>query len=253
MYKIYRYTSPLLVLLALGFTTSLHAQKQITHQSQYWIRYYGKYHISHDWETDVEIDDRRFFKDNRQANWVLPRITVIRKLGAGWNIGAGFTYYTTTNPADPEKAATLTVPELRPHEELNYSQKIGKLGIKQRFKLEQRWTHNSTATELTHGYSFKGRFRYQFQLDYRLITSATGSGSLSAKTSDEILLNLGHSVVNNTFDQNRFYVALNYELSKAFQVELGYMDYFQQRSSGNQYYQRDIARLTIYHSVNFFK
>lgn len=252
MYKNYRYSIFTFILLQ-GLSTVTQAQKQIAHQSQYWIRYYGKYHTSHDWETDVEIDDRRFFKDNRQANWVLPRLTVNRKLGAGWNIGAGFTYYTTSNPSDPEKAATVTVPELRPHEELNYSQKIGNLGIKQRFKLEQRWTHNSSASELTTGYSFKGRFRYQFQLDYRLSNSTTGSGTLTAKTSDEILLNLGHSVVNNTFDQNRLYVALNYELSKAFQVELGYMDYFQQRSSGNQYYQRDIARLTIYHSVNFFK
>jgi hypothetical protein len=85
------------------------------------------------------------------------------------------------------------------------------------------------------------------------VKKATSAGTLYAKVSDEIMLNLGHSVVNNTFDQNRAYFALNYGISNHLQVELGYMNYFQERSSGTQYYQRDIARLTVYHTIHFFK
>lgn len=252
MYKIYRYTG-LLVFSAISASTSLQAQKQITHQSQYWLRYYGKYNLSPKSEINLEIDDRRFFKNNRQANWVLPRVTVIRKLGEGWSAGAGFTYYTSTNPADPSILSTITVPELRPHQELDYKQNIHYLTISHRFKLEERWTRNSSSTKLTTGYNFKSRFRYQLQLQYPLLKRATPSGSLNAKVSDEIMLNMGHSVVNNTFDQNRAYAALNYGISNHFQVELGYMNSFQQRTSGTQYYDRDIVRLTVYHTINFYK
>lgn len=252
MYKTYRNIS-LAVLASTGFLTPLQAQKQVTHQSQYWLRYYGKYNLSPDWDITLEIDDRRFFKDNRQANWVLPRVTVERKLGAGWSAGIGFTYYTSTNPADPSKPTAMTVPELRPHQELSYKQKIKNLTIVYHFKLEERWTRNSSSTELTDGYSFKARFRYQLQLQYPLVKQKNPAGTLALKASDEIMLNIGHSIVQNTFDQNRAYIALNYGISNNFQVELGYMNYFQERSSGTQYYQRNIARLTVYHTINFHK
>ena len=252
MYIINRYTS-LVAFAAIGFITPSQAQKQITHQGQYWLRYYGKYKLSTNSEINLEIDDRRFFKNNRQANWVLPRITFIQKLGAGWSIGAGFTFYTSTNPADPSALSTIAVPEFRPHLELDYKQAVADLSISHRFKLEERWTRNSISNKLTDGYNFKSRFRYQLQLQYPLVKKASAAGALNAKVSDEIMLNIGHSVVNNTFDQNRLYVALNYGISNHFQVELGYMNYFQERSSGTQYYERDIARLTIYHSINFYK
>ncbi len=252
MYKIYRYTG-LVAFVTIRLTTPLQAQKQITHQSQYWIRYYGKYQLFPKSEINLEIDDRRFFKNNRQADWVLPRVTVNRKLGAGWSAGVGFTYFNSSNPADPSKPIDVTVPELRPHEELSYRQPIKNLIISHRFRLEERWVHNSSSAELANGYKLSGRFRYQLELQYPLIKKETVAGTLSLKASDEIFLNLGHSIVNNTFDQNRLYVALNYGISCSFQVELGYMDYFQEKSSGMQYYQLNIARLTIYHTINFYE
>jgi hypothetical protein len=241
------------LLATTGFITPLQAQKQVAHQSQYWIRYYGKYNLSSSWDINLEIEDRRFFKNNRQANWVLPRVIVGRKLGAGWSAGVGFTYYNSSNPADPSGPVTVTIPELRPHEELSYKQKVKNLIISHRFKLEERWTRNTSSDKLTDGYKFTARFRYQFQLQYPIVKRATSVGNLDAKVSDEILLNIGRSIVQNTFDQNRAYIALNYGISNNFQAELGYMNYFQQRSSGTQYYQRNIARLTVYHTINFHK
>lgn len=243
----------LIVFISLIAANQVQAQKQITHQSGYWARYYGKAKLDKKWELDLELEDRRFFKDNRQLNYVLPRLTALYELGEGWTAGVGFTYYLSANPADQNAPVGVTVPELRPHQELDYKQKIGKFGISHRFKFEERFVHKSNATELLDGYTFSGRFRYQLQLSYPLISSGSEAGSLVAKAADEILLNTGHSIVANTFDQNRIYFGLNYGLSKQFQVELGYLNWFQERSSGTQYYDRNIARLTIYHSLNFSK
>ena len=251
MYKSYRNISVALLATS-AFISPLQAQKQVTHQSQYWIRYYGKYNLSSSWGVSLEIDDRRFFKNNRQANWVLPRVILEHKLSDGWRAGAGFTYYNSSNPADPDAPIAVTIPELRPHEEFSYIQKAKNLTIGHRFKIEERWTRNSSGTKLMEGYKFTARFRYQLQFQYPILTGAASGRNLDAKVSDEIMLNIGHSIVANTFDQNRAYVALNYGISRAFQVELGYMNYFQERSSGTQYYQRNIARLTIYQNIDFY-
>ncbi|PJJ75475.1 uncharacterized protein DUF2490 [Thermoflavifilum aggregans] len=239
-------------LIAQIFISSIgYAQKQITHQQLYWIRYYGQYVLSPDWTLTLEVEDRRYFTHNRQLYWVLPRINVLYNLGAGWQAAAGFTYYLTTNPADPEKSSSVTVPELRPHQELDYRQNIRKLTIDHRYRLEERWIHHSSGSELTPGYSFNFRFRYQLQLSYPIINKPQPAGRLTAKLADEIMFNFGHQIVYNSFDQNRIYAGLNYGISPNVQLELGYLNWFQQRSSGNQYYNRDNIRFTLYHRLKF--
>lgn len=249
------YTYKPLVWIALGlagFSSPASGQKKVTNQSLYWVRYFGKYKLSDTWALNLEVEDRRFFKNNRQSNWFLPRVALERNLGKGWAAGAGFTYYLASNPGDPDQETAVTSPELRPHQYLTSSQSVGKLGISHRFQFEERWIHNSNSTELTSGYHYQGRARYRFQLKYPLVKKETATGSLSAIAFDEILLNVGHNIVANTFDQNRIYFALNYGISNAFQVELGYLNWFQEKSSGDQYLHRDIARLTIYHNLKLY-
>jgi Protein of unknown function (DUF2490) len=69
------------------------------------------------------------------------------------------------------------------------------------------------------------------------------------KIAEEIMVNAGEHIVYNSFDQNRIYFALEKGLAKGFSAELGYLYWFQQRSSGNQYFERDIMRFTLYHKI----
>ena len=255
--KYFRHLShakPLLVFLTLmGTAGPLAAQKQVTHQSLYFLRYYGKYQFSPKWGATLELEDRRFFRDNRNVNWIVSRVALTRSLGNGWSAAAGFTYYLADNPADPHASISLVVPELRPHEELTYRQSLGKFSLGHRYRLEERFTRKASADHLASGYDFHFRMRYQLQLAYPLIQKSTPAGTLNVKLADEVMFNLGHSVVWNSFDQNRVYLALNYGITRSVQAELGYLKWFQERSSGDQYYSRDIARLTIYHTVNFYR
>ena len=66
---------------------------------------------------------------------------------------------------------------------------------------------------------------------------------------EEILLNAGKSIVKNTFDQNRIYAALQYGINQKIAIELGYLNSFQQRASGVDYYDRDIIRFSIFHKL----
>lgn len=53
--------------------------------------------------------------------------------------------------------------------------------------------------------------------------------------SDEVLLQFGSSIVNNTFDQNRLFGGLKKRLSGNWSFDLGYLMVYQQKSSGYQY------------------
>jgi hypothetical protein len=73
--------------------------------------------------------------------------------------------------------------------------------------------------------------------------------SLSLKAGDEIFLNVGKKIVTNVFDQNRWFVGLNMAFSPSFSLEAGYLNWFQEQSSGTDYYNRDVLRLALYQVI----
>ena len=78
----------------------------------------------------------------------------------------------------------------------------------------------------------------------------TKQNKLIVKIKDEVTLNAGRKIVKNVFDQNRVYLALNYQFNKALAMEIGYMNWYQQRSSGVDFYSRDIFRFSLFHKIS---
>ena len=161
----------------------------------------------------------------------------------------GLAYILQAQPQDPARPVNVMVPEWRPHLALTYKQKTGSLGISHRYWLEERFVRNSTATGLRSGYQFTLRCRYRLQVEVPVLDGNNGLGSLKARGFDEVFLNLGHNIIRNTFDQNRIGASLVIGISSKLAVEAGYFNWFQERSSGDQYYSRDIVRFTLHHSV----
>lgn len=228
--------------------------KQITHQQLYWLRYYNKLVFSKNYWLDTEIEDRRFTNESRQDQLLLPRVHIRRKLGEGWQAGIGFTYFLQTLPQDAEKSITLVRPELRPQQELQYSQKVNSwLGLSHRYWLEERFIRKTKGNELIDGYNFNFRFRYQLQVEFKIIKKDSPKGELKAKVFDEIFFNFGKKIIYNSFDQNRVGFSFEYGFFNNLSMEAGVFNWFQEQSSGSQYVSRNILRVTIRHTINITK
>ncbi|QEC53648.1 uncharacterized protein DUF2490 [Anseongella ginsenosidimutans] len=226
-------------------------QKNTDHFSQYWIRYFNRSQLNNKWTVQTEIELRRFAFPDRQHVWLLPRIQLTRALKSGWNVGAGITYNIQSQPQDPDLPVELRRPEIRLHQEINYRHG-NKLDISHRYRIEERFIRRTSGAHLDDGYNFNVRFRYRIQLQYPLIRGTDNKGTLQAKLFDEIMLNAGKNVVSNVFDQNRIYAALNYSFSKNLQVELGYLNIFQEKSNGSDFLNTNVLRTTIYHTLTLY-
>jgi hypothetical protein len=134
-------------------------------------------------------------------------------------------------------------------QEVNLGNPLTKrLIIQQRLRIDERFIHKNNGKELLDGYDFNFRFRYRLQVTYR-INKLEATNATILKLSDELIVNAGKNIVYNHFDQNRIYVGIEQGINKTISAELGYLHWYQQRASGNQFFDRDIIRFTLNHKI----
>jgi hypothetical protein len=222
-------------------------QKEVTKQSLYWMRYYNQLTFNPRWSWHNEIDDRRFFKYNKQQHLIF-HSHVHYKLSQNFDAAFGFTY-SRQSPQSPDASTELIVPELRPFQEITVSNLLaGRFTLIQRLRIDERFIHKNNGKVLLDGYDFNIRFRYRIQAALAVLKQGS-QFQTTLKVADEIMINAGKAIIINQFDQNRIYVGIEQSLGKKVSLEAGYLHWFQQRSSGYQFFSRDIIRLTLYHRI----
>lgn len=224
------------------------AQKTVIRQNLYWLRYYNQLSLNKKLTWHNEIDDRRFFENHKQQQLII-HSRIHYKFVKNVDAALGMSF-SSQGPQDPHSSSGLTIPEIRPVQEINYSIPLSsKFNLQQRLRADERFIHKNDGTNLLNGYDFNLRFRYRVQLSYT-IKEIEDRLSLAAKISDEFMLNSGSRFTGRRFDQNRIYMGVELGLVKDLSAELGYLHLFQQRTITNQFFEREIMRLTIHHKIH---
>ncbi|SDM67482.1 Protein of unknown function [Daejeonella rubra] len=222
-------------------------KKNFIKQSLSTAAYSANFEFSPKWSLSAEIQERIFLEPVRQSQIFL-KSQVNFSLLKDLSLGNGFAYY-LNSPGDQEFASSFKVPEIRLNHELAYRHQLKHLNIGHRYRMEERFIRKRLDDSLIHGYRFIERLSYMVSLECNLIRSKNKVHDLNLKVSDGIYINSNGGIIYNTFDQNRFYAGLNYQLIRNLSVELGYINLFQQRSSGEEYLNRNIASLAINHRI----
>lgn len=231
------------VLVVIGWSLSANAQMHVDNQSLLWTRIQLKLTMNETYQLSQELEERAYWFPWRQHQF-LTRSLVSRKLNYGWKTGVGFTYFLQSLPHDPLIHQIENRTELRPQIEFKYQQSFSK-----NFQLEHRYWNEFRFFEKPNGeYSFENiRSRYKLEFTYQAISK------LSLKAFDEIFINIGNRILTNVFDQNRYGGSLNYSPNPKLGFEIGYINWFQQRQTGVDFYNRHIIRLTVHQTLNLTK
>jgi Protein of unknown function (DUF2490) len=243
-----KYFSSISLFLACSFLYS-QTEKNVDQQSLLWTRYYNLLNLNDKWSVHTEIDNRVFLNPLEQ-NLYLIRIHGHYKIYNNIDLGAGFAYFSVASQY-PEVSFEFNIPEYRGQQDITWKKVYGYFTLNQRFQVEERFFHNANNVGLLPGTTFFWRFRYRIQGEFNFWKKE--NKFLKVIVYDELMMNGGENVVKNTFDQNRIYAALDYGINKNITLELGYLNSFQQRTSGVDYFNRDIIRFTFYHKVNLEK
>lgn len=218
----------------------LKAQKKIENQELLWLRYFLKINLNDSYKIRQEFEERTYWFPWRQHQLV-SRTHLERKLNQNWNAAIGFTYFVQSLPQQPQITEYENQIELRPQFEIATLQEItSKISINHRYWSEFRFFEQPNG-------SFKyGNTRLRYQLEFRY----SPIKKIYLKIFDEIHINVGNQITQNVFDQNRFGGSCQYMPFKNYGFELGYFNWFQQRNIGVDFYNRNILRFTIHHTIN---
>ncbi|TDB67354.1 DUF2490 domain-containing protein [Arundinibacter roseus] len=230
--------------LFICFNSFQDIQAQDIHQSFYWIRYFNTLHFSPRLTWQNEADTRHFFSNNKQHQAIF-HSRLAYKIRPKLQLAAGFTH-SLQRPNDPQVSPRQAKPEFRGVQEFTYNTEFlhPTFELNGRIRTEQRFLGTKPIAE-DQTYTFRFRHRYRLQFSYLLKPA-----KLALRVSDEILVNTTGTNLFGDLDQNRVYVCLEKRFSPVFATEIGYLHLKQPITDKPQSFQRDIVRLTFYHSVN---
>lgn len=188
-----------------------------TRNTNAWLMYFGNHKFSEHfgWHAELQLRRSDWFSDRQQF---LARTGVDYYLKNGNSrITLGYAFIQTYPYGD--FAVPNAFPEHRMWQQFLTSQKLGKVNLSHRYRLEQRWIGNATTGEFKEG-RYENRMRYMAKATINL---TSGEKPVFFAAYDEIFVNFGKEVAYNLFDQNRLYGAAGFTLSKSIKLEVGYL------------------------------
>lgn len=151
----------------------------------------------------------------------------------------------------PDGNYTISRPEHRPWQQLQWHQKYHSMHLIQTVRLEERFKRKFLDHDhLSEDYAFNFRARYGFLSQFALGSKKLTHGNWSLVLSDEIFINFGKEIVKNYFDQNRLFAGFQYQITPHTSLQGGYMNMFLQLPAGNVYRMSHIGRLMLIQNLD---
>lgn len=236
-----------LILFSISFTKAQSQRENIV-QNLYWLRYANSIALLNPkLSVQFEAEGRRFFETNERHHFIT-HSRLHYRVDPQFNVGGGITYSRQSSQF-PVREDNLVVPEVRLVQEGNYNIPVSKrVSIQQRLRIDNRFIRRNNGRELLEGYYFNFRFRYRLQSSI-LLNKDLGKQPTILKISNEVMVNAGSRIVYNIFDQNRIYIGVEKRFSKSISGEIGYLNWYQQTASGSLFFDRNIIRTTLFHTI----
>ena len=219
-------TKPLLVsLLLLVALPSLGQSPRLNDfHSLTWFVYVGDHKVAKSWAIHTEYQMRRvdWLRDPQQQ---LARLGLVRTLGERVKVSGGYTYFQSHRYGAYAEVTGRATPENRLYEDLTLQDQLGRLGLKQRVRLEQRWLGERAASGQgpVQKWEYQNRIRYQLGLTFPLQGPTIDDGEFYLNGFDELFIGFGQNVGENVFNQNRLSGGVGFQLTRNAKAELNYL------------------------------
>ncbi len=219
------------------------SQKNVTHTYQTWLGYMTSAAFSDKWSL---------WND---AHFVFNNGFFIYRTGLTYNfpkaaITGGYAYARLPIGGDGKG---LSRQEHRPWAQLVFNIPLAhNFSLTERVRYDARFRQNVANGHTTSGYNFVNRVRFQINLRKSFPQWSFHGNEPFTAIADEVLVNFGKNVVNNSFDQNRISLMVGLK-RKNIQYMLGYMNRYVESANGHDYTSNNTLCLWVIQKFSFRK
>jgi hypothetical protein len=236
----------LFIILVTPFSFSQTTEKHLHSREQLWVGYFNQTRFTNRWGLWADGHYRMTGDFVERPFQFLLRAAVTYYIKDNLRIHVGYVFAQHF----PGKGLTTTRTEHRPWQQLWWNQKYPGFSTRQWIRLEQRFNEKIVDDVKQEGYNYNFRARYSFSISIPLKGKDIVAKTPFVNITDEVMLNFGSKIVYNTFDQNRISAALGYQITEQLNVQLGYMNIYQQEVSGSSYLLTHAVRLYFFHALD---
>lgn len=218
---------------------------------QLWFGYFNQARFNDKWGlwVDLHLRTRDDFTNDLATS--ITRLGLTYYLDDVTKLTVGYAF---VNHFPQDNHKEISQPEHRPWQQLQWHTRYGKKRMMQWLRLEERFRRKIlNDSTLADGYGFNYKLRYNFWYEVPLSKKGIVPGAFSFIANDELHINFGKQIVNNYFDQNRFFVGLKYQVNAHDNLQAGYMNVFQQLAAGNRYKNINTLRFFYFHNLDMRK
>lgn len=224
-------------------------EKTVTNVEQAWFGYFNQTRFTE--RSGLWFDPQLRLTDNfvDRAGISILRAGYIYFLNDNVRLTAGYGYITAYSDSDE----VPNIPEHRPWQQIQWFDKRKHFSMMQYVRLEERFRRKSTGTELLDDYLFTYRFRYNIAFTIPLKAGGVQPKTPFAFVNNEILINAGKKVMNNYFDQNRFFAGIGYQFTPTLNAQVGYLNVFVSQPAPYTFTNVHAIRFFVFHNLDLRK
>lgn len=218
-----------------------------TIQHSGWLASFNTIKINKNWSFHLEAQ-LRSTDDWNHVQTILPRIGINYHIKSNQIITAGYAYIPNRVVAFQQQ---VLLAEHRIWQQYILNQKANSISITHRLRLEERFVPRAGLEDnklkvLERKYSTRLRYFARAVIPFKKQMPFV-KGAFAA-LQEELFCNITNqnNVNGKWFDQNRVYGAIGYRFSKKFDVEIGYLNQYVERSSSQSNIVNHIFQLAFY-------
>lgn len=220
--------------------------KSTANAAQIWLGYFNQARLSDKFGLwgDFHLRTKEHFTDHLSQIIIRPGVTYY--VNDNTKLTAGYAY---VNYYPAEGHNNISQPEHRIWQQLQWHTRYAKTRTMQWIRLEEKYRRKIlNDSTLATGFNFSYKIRYN--LFWEIPFSQKPENKLSFVLNDELHINFGKEIIYNYFDQNRFFAGFKLNVNKHDNLQLGYMNQFQQTSAGNKYRNNHVIRLFYFQNLD---
>jgi hypothetical protein len=238
--------------LSLFATLALYTQgqnKTVTQVEQTWFGYFNQTRFTQ--RSGLWFDPQIRLTDNftNRVGLTIFRLGYIYFLQDNVRLTAGYGHITSYSGSD----VAPDIPEHRPWQQIQWFDKRKHFTMMQYVRLEERFRRKASGDVLLDEYLFNYRLRHNISFTIPLKAGGVQPNTPFIFVNNEVMINAGKEIVNNYFDQNRFFAGLGYQFTKTLNAQVGYLNVFISQPTPYTYTDAHAIRLFVFHNLDFRK